>query len=74
MWLLNGNRIYGDIITGGNLLAWSVCSSSSRKEGDWVKGVEGGIIFLASCEHHFVRLHENLLQHPSNNISIGYCH
>ena len=30
----------------------------------------GGIIILASCEHHFIREHENLGQYPRNNISI----
>ena len=28
------------------------------------------IVILASCEHHFIIVHENLVQHPSNNISI----
>ena len=27
-------------------------------------------IILASCEQHFIRVLENLVQHPSNNISI----
>ena len=25
------------------------------------------IVILASCEHHFIRLYENLVQHPKNN-------
>ena len=29
-----------------------------------------GIVILASCEYHFIRVHENRVQHPSNNISI----
>ena len=33
-------------------------------------GLRGLIIILASCEHHFMRVHENLVQHTSNNISI----
>ena len=28
------------------------------------------IVILASCEHHFISVHENLWQHPSNYISI----
>ena len=37
----------------------------------WSKGVKcGGIVILASCEHHFIRVHENLVHHPSNNISV----
>ena len=34
------------------------------KRGGW-----GGTIILASCEHLFIRVHENLVQHPSNNTS-----
>ena len=26
---------------------------------------------LSSCEYYFIRVYENLVQHPSNNISIG---
>ena len=29
-----------------------------------------GFLILASCEFHFNRVHENLVQHPNNNISI----
>ena len=28
------------------------------------------IVILAGCEYHFISVHVNLLQHPSNNISI----
>ena len=34
----------------------------------------GSIIILASCMHYFSRVHENLVQHPSNNISIATKH
>ncbi len=35
----------------------------------WIRG----IISLASCEHRFIRVYENLMQYPSNNISVvGY--
>ena len=30
------------------------------------KGWMRGIIILASCKHHFIRVHEYLVQHPSN--------
>ena len=30
----------------------------------------GGIVILASCVHHFIRVHDNLVQHPSNEILI----
>ena len=45
--------------------------SYSRIGGDGVKrldGGEGGIVILASCDYHFIRVQENLVQHPSNNI------
>ena len=29
-----------------------------------------GIVILSSYKHHFIIVHENLVQHPSNNISI----
>ena len=35
-----------------------------------VKGGGWGINISDSCEKHFIRVHENLVQHPSNNISI----
>ena len=47
---------------------WSVCSSSRR--GGYGAKDYGGIVVLASCEHHFLRVHKNLVQHPNNNISI----
>ena len=39
----------------------------------WVKGVDEGIVILASRAYHIIRLHENLVQHPSNHISILTC-
>ena len=30
-----------------------------RVEEGWVKGVDGGIVILASCEHHFISVHKN---------------
>ena len=57
-----------DILTWDNivnlanmdLINWPVCLSS-RRGGDVVKG---------SCDHHFIGVHDNLGQYPSNNISI----
>ena len=47
----------------------------------WAKGVDGwgrgvGIVVLASSEYYFISVHENLVQHPKNNISFGLtaCH
>ena len=50
-----------------------VGSSSSRRAWDGVKELEGGIIILASCEYPFIRLHENLVRHLSNNKYIYLC-
>ncbi len=38
--------------------------------GNGVKGRMKGIVNLSSCESGFIRVHANLVQHPSNNISI----
>ena len=65
-----------DILTGKNLsisvgsidlIHWSVCSSSRR---DGVKGWMEYKVIIASYEYHFIRVHENLVQHSSNNMSI----
>ena len=43
--------------------------SSSRLEVDVVKrGGWGGGVILASCKYHFIKVHENLVQHPCYNI------
>ena len=34
----------------------------------------GGIVILASREYYFIIVHENLVEHPSNNISIIEIH
>ena len=35
-----------------------------------VKAVDiEGIVILASCKYYFIRVHENVVQHPSYNIS-----
>ena len=47
-----------------------------RQFSQFVHPVEGvatgwiwGIFILASCKHHIIRVHEILVQHPSNNKS-----
>ena len=35
------------------------------------KELMGDMVIFASFEYYFIRVHENLMQHPSNNISIG---
>ena len=63
--------IYVDILTlkfvvnlGSNmdLIYWPVRLFSKREE-DGVKGVDG--VNIDSLEYHFIRVHENLVQHPS---------
>ena len=49
---------------------WSVRSSISDWMGWGKRGGYWGIVILSSCEYHFIRVHENLVQHPSNNMSI----
>ena len=68
--------VFVDILTGKklsliklaimDLIQWSV-RSYNRRGGN---GDDGSIIILASCEHHYIRVHINLVQHSSNNISI----
>ena len=36
---------------------------------DGVKGVDGGIVILASWEYYFIRVYKNILPHPNNCIS-----
>ena len=38
--------------------------------GEGVKGVDEGIVILASYMFHFIRVHDNLVKGPSNNKSI----
>ena len=73
----NGYKIYMDILTGENLssvqlpnmeLIYCSVRSSSRRGAD---GVKRGNVILVSCKHQINRVHENLVQHPSNNIWIN---
>ena len=52
-----------------NTTFWSV-RSSSKMGGNWVKGVNVGIVNLESYKFHFIRVHDNLVQDPSNDESI----
>ena len=55
-----------------DLIYWSVHYPLGR---DGIKKVDrylGGIVILPSWEHHFIRVLENLVQHPSNNMSIPF--
>ena len=40
------------------------------REGIGGKGAIGGIVISTSCNYYFISIQENLMQHPSNNISI----
>ena len=69
-----------DIVTGENFpsinlanmdLIYRPVRSFSSWGDDWVKRLESELVILATCEHHLIRAHENLVQHPRNNISIA---
>ena len=51
-----------NLVENMDLIYWSFRSSSRRGWG-WA------IVILASCEDNFIRIHENLVQYPSDNIS-----
>ena len=36
-----------------------------RKDGYGINTMDGDIVILASCGYHFIRVNENLVQHPS---------
>ena len=74
---------YVDIFTGENccqftLLIWTeLIGKFVDPVGweDWGKsGRWKGFIILASCVYHFIRVHEKLVQHPSNYLSIVAAH
>ena len=46
-----------------DLIYWYI-RLSTKEGGGW------GFAILANIEHSFIRVHENLKQHPCNNISI----
>ena len=48
------------LVANMDLIYWLVLSSSKMRR-------EGGIVILASCEYNFIRVHKNLVHHPSNN-------
>ena len=50
------------------LIYWSI-RSSSRRVVNGIKWVDGCIIILGNFELYLISIHENLVQHPSNNIS-----
>ena len=56
-------------VTTLNLIIWSLLSSS-RRTGDGVKRLDVVIVILASWKDHFIRVGENMVQHPSNYLSI----
>ena len=64
---------YVDILTGENcrqfsLIIWTpFIGQFVHPVG--MKGM-GKVVILASCEYYFIRVHENLVQHPSRNKSI----
>ena len=68
---------YVDILTGkicGKLNYWSVHSSIIQGE-DMVKGKDRLLIFQPAeiITFHNIRIHENLMQNPSNMYRLNYC-
>ena len=64
-----------DILTGKKFVAnkdFLVTSFSQKEVRDRVKGVDGWYRYLVSCEYYLNRVYENMVQHPSNDISIGF--
>ena len=53
-----------------DLIYWSVNSSSRRLGGGGFKKWMGVIVILANCEYDTIRVHENLVHHPNDNILI----
>ena len=72
MYNINGYRIRGYIDRGKFVVNLGCYYGPHHPVRGWggVKGWIWGIIILASCEYYFFRVNENLLQRPSNNISI----
>ena len=61
---------YVVILTWKNLTLIEVANIWTSFVCQFVKGLMGGIIILASYGHPFSRVYENLPQLPSHNISI----
>ena len=53
---------------GSHLLASLL---SSRRGRDEIKVVDGSYRYFSQLQVSFIRVNENMAQHPSNNISIG---
>ena len=71
----NGYSIRGYIDRGKfviNLFCSFIGQSVHPVGGEWMgyRRWRRGINILASCKFHIIREHENMVQHPSNNISI----
>ena len=77
--MTNGYIRNVDILTGVNFSSIKVANMELfigqfvlpvGRGREWGNGSEGGNVILASCELHFIRVRENLVQHPNSNISI----
>ena len=53
-----------------SLICASFISQFFHPVGGGGYGVKGRLVIKASWEYNFITVHENLVQHPSNNISI----
>ena len=63
--ILTGENLSSILLANLNLIYLSV-RLSSRRGRVGIKRAGGDIVILASCEHHFIRAHENLVQRPIN--------
>ena len=64
-----------DILTGENLsislLIWISLIGQFVITGGGDKELMGNVVILTHCEYYFIRVHENVVQLPSKNISIN---
>ena len=69
----NNNKIYVDILTGENCCYFRLlkCTSliSQFVQNGGMVWERGWNVILASCKYHFITVHDNLVQHPSYNIT-----
>ena len=71
-WIYNW---HGKICRQFRLLIWTSFIHQfgyQAKGRGWDKRGGNGVSFLASCDYHFIRLHENLIQHPYDPYSLPF--
>ena len=66
MDILTGENLTSIKVSNVDLIYWPI-RLSSRKGEDRLKEVVEGIAVFYSYEYHFIRVNENLVQHPIYN-------